>query len=218
MLAEKGDEESALLLARQTGEITATLQTMADNGNRNSALTLAKYAKDLSPLKALASEGDYEAAHVLAEKFDDQSYLNRLAKEDDYVVAYERYQILRSEDTVGLTAWRLLCSAANAGYSKAQAEVGNWHRTAIWESWRSGNEDKLRLLRKVGFRPDDQIAYMWYTLAMSNGDESVQYSRDFYVADVLTEREIAQAEQFAREWKPGGCPSKEHRLGRPGAT
>ncbi len=47
---------------------------------------------------------------------------------------------------------------------------------------------------------------MWYTLAISNGDESALDDRIYYVAELLTETEVAQAEQMARDWKPGDCP------------
>jgi hypothetical protein len=34
----------------------------------------------------------------------------------------------------------------------------------------------------------------------------------------MTESDLAQAEQMVRDWKPGDCPSAEHRLGPPSET
>jgi TPR repeat protein len=189
-------------------------------GDRSAALTLAVEFGDSEPARNLAEKGDYEAAHILATEFDDHSYLRRLANEGDYVVAYEQYLNFRGsyEQSEFSAAWNWLCFAANADYSKAQAEVGNWHRSTSWDDWRGRNEDGLELLRKVGVRPDNQIAYMWYTLAVSTGGESTRHARDYYVAELLTEVEISQAEQMARDWKPEDCPSAEHRLSVPGET
>jgi TPR repeat protein len=219
-LAEKGDRDSAIELARLTGETTGTLRALAENGDRAAAIFLARLQKESGPLIFLAEKGDYEAAHILAAEFDDYSYLTRLAKEGDYVVAYEQYLNFRNtgEPSEFSAAWNWLCSAANAGYSKAQAEVGFRHRSSSWDAWRGWNENGLELLRKVGVRPDDRIAYMWYTLAVSTGDRSTRNARDYYVAKLLTNVEISQAEQMARDWKPGDCPSEEHRFGVPGGT
>ncbi len=53
---------------------------------------------------------------------------------------------------------------------------------------------------------------MWYTLAITNGDKSALTVRDYHVAKTLSDNEIAQANQMAREWKPGDCPSADSRL------
>jgi len=56
---------------------------------------------------------------------------------------------------------------------------------------------------------------MWYTLAASNGNSRAETLRG-YVAAEMTPEEISQAEQMARDWTPGDCPSAERRLGLPG--
>jgi len=217
MLAEKGDGGSAIVLARLTGETTGTLRALAETGDRDAAILLARHANEFGPLTSLAEKGDPVAAHIFAVELGDYSYLRRLAKEGGPVVAYEQYLEYRnaSESSEFSAAWIWLCSAANAGYSKAQAEVGFWHRSNSWDNWRDWNEKGLNRLQKLGFQPDNRIAYMWYTLAVATGGESTRQARDFYVAELLTEVEISQAEQMARDWKPGDCPSAEHRLSVP---
>jgi TPR repeat protein len=216
VLARQGDIEAAKELVKLTGESTEALRELAESGDLAAATLLARYANELGPLRSLAESGNYEAAHALVWEFEDDAYVDTLAEKGNYVAAYERYQRLRSGSETNLTAWRWLCLAANAGYSKAQAEVGHWHTSTSWENWRGWHERGLNLLRKAGVQPDSQIAYMWYTLAVSNGDESTLSARDYYVAELLTDNEIAQAERMARDWKPGDCPSAEHRLGPPG--
>jgi hypothetical protein len=181
---------------------------------------MARYADEFGPLTSLAEKGDHEAAHIFAVELGDYSYLRRLAKEGGHVVAYEQYLKYRnaSESSEFSAAWIWLCLAANAGYSKAQAEVGFWHRSNSWDNWRDWNEKGLNRLQKLGFQPDNRIAYMWYTLAVATGGESTRQARDYYVAELLTEVEISQAEQMARDWKPGDCPSAEHRLSVPGES
>ena len=218
VLARQGDIEAAKELVILTGESTEALRGLAESGDLAAATLLARYANELGPLRSLAESGNYEAEYTLAEEFEGDINVEKLAEKGNYVAAYERYQRLRSGSETALTAWRWLCSAANAGYSKAQAEVGHWHTSTSWENWRGWHERGLNLLRKAGVQPDSQIAYMWYTLAVSNGDESTLSARDYYVAELLTDNEIAQAKQMARDWKPGDCPSAEHRLGPPGET
>ncbi len=220
IIVEKGDRVSAMELARLTGEATETLRTMAENGDRGAAISLARHANEFGPLNSLAEKGDYEAAHILAAEYDDYSYLRSLSKEGDYVVAYEKYLSFRNpgKPSEFFAAWNWLCLAANAGYSKAQAEVGSWHRSIDRDDSSYLNDNRLELLRKVGVRPDNRIAYMWYTLATSNGDESTLYARDYYLAELLTDSEVAQAEQMVRDWTPGDCPSPENRLRPPGES
>lgn len=131
-LAEKGDRQAAMVLARLTGEATGTLRALAESGDRAAATLLARHAEELGPLESLAENGDYESAHILAAEFDEYAYLKMLGNEGDYVVAYEQYLKFRDADDLSefTAAWTWLCSAANAGYSKAQAEVGFWHSSS----------------------------------------------------------------------------------------
>jgi hypothetical protein len=219
-LAEKGDRQAAMVLARLTGEATGTLRALAENGDRAAATLLARHAEELGPLESLAENGDYESAHILAAEFDEYAYLKMLGNEGDYVVAYEQYLKFRDTDDLSefTAAWTWLCSAANAGYSRAQAEVGFWHRSSRQEFLAGWNENGLNRLQKLGVQSDNRVAYMWYTLAVSTGGESMRHARNYYIAELLTDVEISQAERMARDWKPGDCPSTEKRLGLPGET
>jgi hypothetical protein len=64
----------------------------------------------------------------------------------------------------------------------------------------------------LGTYKDNQIAYMWYGLAASNGSTVALTLREFAEAD-MTPDEITQAKQMIRDWKLGDYPSAEHRLG-----
>jgi len=217
-LADEGDIEAARELVKLTGESTDVLRMSAVSGDLAAATLLARYTHDFGPLRSLAKGGNYEAVQTLVEDFGDESYVEKLAENGNYVAAFDRYQRLRSKSETALTAWRWLCLSANAGYSKAQAEVGHWHRSTSWDNWQGWYEVGLDRLRLAGVRPDNQIAYMWYSLAVSNGDKSALEARDYYVAELLTDGEKAQTDQMVRDWKPGDCPSAEDRLGPPGGT
>lgn len=110
-----------------------------------------------------------------------------------------------------LEAWKWLCIAANAGNGEAQAELGYWHRTVFWDGLSAKRKSELRV---ASVEPTDQVAYIWYTLAINSDYEHAVNTRD-YVAKRMTPDEISQAEQMASDWKPGDCPSAEHRLGPP---
>ncbi len=185
--AEQGDRVAAAELLILTGKSFQPLQEMAENGDLADAIALAQYAKNPEPLKSLAENGNLSAAYAL-------------------------YQHLRLRGDTTVTAWHWLCSAANADYAIAQAEIGSWFRSATGEIWEDWSEFSLDLLRYAGIDQDNVIAYMWYTLAITNGDKSALTVRDYHVAKTLSDNEIAQANQMAREWKPGDCPSADSRL------
>jgi hypothetical protein len=69
----------------------------------------------------------------------------------------------------------------------------------------------------LGTYKDNQIAYMWYGLAASNGSTVALTLREFAEAD-MTPDEITQAKQMIRDWKLGDYPSAEHRLGGAGVV
>ena len=58
-------------------------------------------------------------------------------------------------------------------------------------------------------RPDAVRAFVWYSLAVSNGHQSVVLNRDI-VEKKMTPAQIAEAERLVREWKPDpeGCAAE----------
>jgi TPR repeat protein len=127
-----------------------------------------------------------------------------LAEQDDMKAAIESERQMTSD------AWKWLCMIANSGHGEAQRSVGNWHRTLTWQS----RGERLEWLRdEVGIQPDNRAAYMWFTLADANGNLSALSQREGSLKADMNPEEIGQAEQMVRDWKPGDCPSAEHRLG-----
>lgn len=216
-LAEAGDREAAEELLELTGETTAELHAAAEGGDREAATLIARYTNDLGLLRSMAEKGDYQAAEILAEEFADETYVAKAVESGNYIAAYQRYQHLRGKKATHLAAWRWLCVAANLGYSRAQAEVGQWHRRGSWESWQGWYQEGVERLREAGVRPDDTLSYMWYTLAVQNGDQSALDAREHYLAGVLTPDQMEAAKQMARAWQPGDCPNAAHRLRPPQA-
>jgi TPR repeat protein len=232
-LAEQGNQVAAVAMARDFGELSY-LRKLAEKGNYESAFTLAQEAGELVFLKRLAEQGDYQAAYYLFSLTGNSEFLERLAEQGNERAIAELYRVAavttaqdrrealaksvergdtktayrmyrRNPNTVN--AWRWLCAAANGLHSKAQEKVGYWHRASIW------SKGQIKLLRDVGVRPDDRIAYMWYTLALTEENSSTLLDiRDNHIAKQLSNSQIVQAEQMLRDWKPGDCPSAEFRL------
>ena len=191
--ARQGDAEAAIKLVRQ----------LAGRGDKEAARELA----------LLSMQHSDEAALELALLTDDEGLLQMLADRGNSKAAYELYEHLlrvsrRLYDKLvpgtGSTAWRWLCRAADSGFTKGQSLVARWHRTDLSPS--PGWEREEEFAREAGIRPDNRVAYLWYTLAARNGDDHAQNLRDWLVHAVdMTADEIAQAEQWARDWKPGEC-------------
>jgi len=72
--------------------------------------------------------------------------------------------------------WRWACLAANQGHKYAQVHVG-------------------------GLEQDVSKAFMWYSLATSNGHPTASGFRDD-LAKKMTPDQIAEAERLVKEWKP----------------
>ena len=88
-------------------------------------------------------------------------------------------------------SWVWFCRAAMQRWYDAQIALGTFYEYGV---------DPVE--------PDYVKAMMWYLLASPAGRQPAQT-----LADEMTPSQIAQAEQMARDWKPGDCPSAEHRLG-----
>ena len=84
-------------------------------------------------------------------------------------------------------AWKWMCLAANQGHAKAQHELG----IVYWRGVEPFEQDTVR-------------AYMWYSLAASNGYGYSAAHNDL-VAAQMTAEQIAEAERLVEEWEPGEC-------------
>ncbi len=65
--------------------------------------------------------------------------------------------------------------------------------------------------KEFGFEPyerDYAGAYVWYSLAMAQGNEWAANNRH-RVAKKMTPEQMAEAERLAAEWKPGDCGAED---------
>jgi len=160
-------------------------------------------------LEQRARQGDANAAIELAELTGSSAPVKRLAQEGDATAAYAMYAMLSDERETIVDAWKYLCSAASAGNAKAQAEVGYWHRQSVFEF----SLKQLPWIRtQIGIRPNDRIAYAWYTLAAAAGDPKAMNVRNKLIAPRMTAQDVTEAQRLAAAWKPGDCPSADNRL------
>ena len=204
-----------------SSEETCLDYAAAKQGSWEAALRVARGSGDLDPLIELGEKGDRNAAIKLAVFFDKPQYLWAVINSGDIESAYIAYSSLSRRTKALPHAWKWLCVAANAGSWEAQVEAARWHHTGRWKEIDTAENE---VLRSIGLEPDDRVTYMWLTLASRNEVRGVNYSPRFiakFLEDVrkgMTESDLAQAEQMVRDWKPGDCPSAEHRLGPPSET
>jgi len=118
---------------------------------------------------------------------------------------YRAYRGMSYEYIDPVSAWKWLCKAADMGYENAQLEVAYWHRE---NSWKIAKPHRREWIREAGIQADDRIAYLWYTLAAKGDDKRLQI-RDYLFSETLYEKEIAEAKDMVRNWKPGQCLTPE---------
>lgn len=209
--AAQGDRVAIFALAREFDE-SLYLIAPAEQGDVEAAIELARITGDTRLLEKAASEGDLAAARALAATHGIYAPLTTLASLDSHKVSgnpnaawglfKDLYPSSRVEEEV--VAWKALCMAAAMNHPAAQSEVGYWHRTDVWENLMDGRAVSLRT---ADFKPDNRLAYMWYTLAAENGDSDAVRHREYVISADMTPRQIMEAEQMARNWKPGDCPN-----------
>ena len=162
-------------------------------------------------LKRRSKRGDIGATIELADLTGNFTPLKVLAERGNTTAAFALYEMLSRRTETSVSAWRWLCEMANKGYGKAQAEVGYWHRSSVWQY---SGDDRLKNLPNINVKQDNRTAYMWYTLASINGDPEASSEREYVIRDMLAS-EVIEAEKMVRDWKSGDCPSAEHRLPPP---
>ena len=126
-----------------------------------------------------------------------------------------QYQVFLSMSNACIepvSAWKWLCKAADLGFENAQIEVAYWHRESNWEF---AQADRIEWLHKANIRADDRIAYLWYTLASSGDDKRLQIRNKLF-SETLSKKEIAEARDMLRNWKPGLCPTPYQQASRSG--
>ncbi len=94
---------------------------------------------------------------------------------------------------------RWLCLAANQGYAAAQQELGHVYAGDAGQYWQDWG--RLSAWKKLGVKQDYARGYMWYSLALSNGEKTAGIYRA-KPAKKMTPAQIAEAERLAKEWKP----------------
>lgn len=209
--AAQGDRVAIFALAREFDESLYLIEPAAQ-GDVEAATELARITGDTRLLEKAASEGDLTAARELAATHGIYTPLTTLASLDApkvsgdpnaaWALFKDMYPSSRVEEEV--VAWKALCTAAGMNHPAAQSEVGYWHRTDVWENLMDGRDVSLRT---ADFRPDNRLAYMWYTLAAENGDSDAVRHREYVISADMTPLQIMEAEQMAQDWKPGDCPN-----------
>lgn len=206
------DVWAAAQWARGTGDLTY-LETLEADG----------HARATGELDELVGTAKAAADH--ASRTRDLKPLERLVERGNLDAYFALYQNLSIDRERLKTAWTYLCHAANKGHVGARVEVGWWHMEGDRDG---GDEEKLRWLQEdLNIQPDDRVAIMWYFLSEPPYVSPSEKYR--WPAERLRLHWLAgganfwihttgESESLARRWKPGECPSAEHRLDSPGSV
>jgi TPR repeat protein len=169
---------------------------------------LAALLSACGPLTTFVLVGDVVNAAGVA--YTDQQYAQR-TQQDEIDDAYE--ELLQAKATEGDTesqyqlgmfyvakrnsdALGWICQAANAGHAKAQLQMGHWY-----------SEDRLQsdLWPYIRIRPDDNQAYVWYSLAEKGGDEDAALFRMVLRDNRMTKTDVDAAKQKVSLWQSTTC-------------
>ena len=153
-------------------------------------------------LRTQSSRGDIGAAKDLAVTFDEFGPLEEFGADGDSATAYEIHQAAMNRPENGAIAWKWLCISAERGNVRARQEAAWWHTSNLWERY---GDEGLKWARVAGLGPDNRVAYMWYTVAASDGDKQALGFRDL-VVEGMTDDQVIEAEQMVQNWRPGQCP------------
>jgi TPR repeat protein len=91
-----------------------------------------------------------------------------------------------------------ICQAANRHHPKAQLQMGHWY---------SKDRAQHDLWPYVSLRPDNERAYVWYSLAEQNGESIAGFFRDEFTAKAMTPDDISSAQSRLQAWEPASCGS-----------
>ena len=95
------------------------------------------------------------------------------------------------------------------GVKKDLAEAARWYRKSAEGGWNIGQLNLANLyVSGEGVPTDYVIAYMWYTLASSSGDETSRKMMDVIAARMKRE-DIAEARRRAEQWSKAHDASKD---------
>ena len=114
---------------------------------------------------------------------------------------YRKYKYIYRNWGDPIIAWKWLCKSADHGYGKAQIEVAYWYRES---NWKYADVARLAWIQKAVLHADDRIAYLWYTRA-AKGKVSKLEIRDILFQPILSDSELAEADEMVSNWKPGQC-------------
>ncbi len=120
--------------------------------------------------------------------------LQRRAQSGDVEAQYELGLVHQAAQSGGARHW--VCRAANSGLARAQAHMGHWY-----------NEDRKRedLWPFIDIRPDNKKAFVWYSLAESNGDVMSLNYRNRIMNNAMTTGDLDEARVRLTEWAPEQC-------------
>ncbi len=155
------------------------------------------YRTALRLLRPLAEHGNAAAQSALGFMYE---YGQGVPQDYGEAAKWHR---LAADQGDGLSQTRLgFLYASGAGVPQSYAEAAKLFRLAA-EQGRVGAQVELGVmyLSGLGVPKDNVAAYMWLSVAAAQGDRHAADVRE-RVAKLMTQAQIAQAQNLARDWKP----------------
>jgi len=120
--------------------------------------------------------------------------LERRADGGDVEAQYELGLVYQVAQSAQARHW--VCRAANNGLARAQVHMGHWY-----------NEDRKHedIWPFIDISPNNKKAFVWYSLAESNGDLISFSYRERLEQDGMSAEDLAEARTGLTQWAPEYC-------------
>ncbi len=163
------------------------LYVVAEAGDRDAAFELARRHDETKLIQQLARQGDKEAGLELAREHDDPGPLQELAAQGDDeagAILASHFFAMADRSQRQAERWKWLCMAAHSGHQRAQHLMAARYYAGMPQPV---TKDVIR-------------AYVWYSLAASNGDEAAEAARQT-LARRMPSNQLQEARQMYSAWQ-----------------
>ena len=160
------------------------------------------YAAAMKEWRPLAEQGDADAQYYLGRMYD-----RRKGVPQDYTEAARWYRLAAKQGDAAAQFSLGVMYEKGSGIPQDYTEAAKWYRLAAEQGHTYGQATVASMYAKgMGVAQDLVMAHMWLNLAAVRfppGEERKLAVRDRNrIEQHMTPAEVAEAQRFAREWKP----------------
>jgi uncharacterized protein len=156
-----------------------------------------EYATVLQIIRPLADQGDANSQYNLGIMYQDGQGVPR-----DYDEAVKWFRLAADQGYANAQYDLGIMYRDGQGVPRDYAEAVKWFRLAADQGDAEAQSNLgIRYAEGQGVPQDYVRAHMWFNLSAAKGNQMAIKNRD-QVAGHMTPAQIAEAQRFAREWKP----------------